>query len=65
VIGTTVPAGADFAMPLEARVTWDPFVEDSTVERFAGFESEDRPGFYKVAFDWQVLVMTGIEWTGL
>lgn len=64
VFGTTIPAGADFSMPVEARVVWDPFVEDTTPERFAGYSSEDRPGFYKVAFDWQILLMTGVSWTG-
>lgn len=65
VLGTSFPAGPNLAMPIEIRTAWDPFVRNTTVDRFAGFSSAENPGFYQVAFDWQILLMTGISWTGL
>lgn len=67
-LGTTVALGFDYqansslTIPLEFRATWDPFVEESTVERFENFESADAPGDYQVAYNWQLFLMTGVRW---
>ncbi len=46
----------------DLRFSWNPFVSSSTEERFDGFESEDDPGVYRVAYDWQVFVTAGVRW---
>lgn len=67
-LGATVALGFDWAVadrlsvPIEVRTTWDPFVGESTRERFDGYESFEEPGEYEVAFDWQVLFLTGVNY---
>jgi hypothetical protein len=66
-VGVTAALGAawhtqEWSIPLEVRLTWDPMVEDSTRGRFDSYQSAQTPGNYQVAFDWQVLFMTGIEY---
>jgi hypothetical protein len=67
-LGTTVALGFDwqandaFSVPLEFRATWDPFVEASTKDRFENFSSASDPGEYQVAYDWQLLFMTGVRY---
>jgi hypothetical protein len=51
-----------WSIPLELRATWAPFVPGSTKERFENFESMEDPGEYGVAFDWQVMLMTGVRY---
>lgn len=51
--------GESLVLPLSVRYVYDPFVPKKTVERFDGFESEDAPGAYTVAFDHMVLVSVG------
>jgi hypothetical protein len=67
-LGTTAAFGFDwqandtYSIPLEVRATWDPFVASSTQERFENFNSSRDPGEYQVAYDWQLLFMTGIRY---
>jgi hypothetical protein len=67
-LGTSVALGFDwqandtYSIPLEFRATWDPFVASSTKERFENFSSADDPGDYQVAYDWQLLFMTGVRY---
>jgi len=65
VAGASLPAGPSLEMPIELRAAWDPFVQESTVDRFSGYRSTDDPGSLRVAFDWQLLLMTGVTWSGL
>ncbi|MBA2662389.1 MAG: hypothetical protein H0U74_08860 [Bradymonadaceae bacterium] len=51
-----------YFIPLEARFTWNPSVPRSTRERFDGYKSFDEPGRYQVAFNWQIMLMTGFSW---
>lgn len=68
-LGTTLALGFDYqansslTIPLEFRATWDPFVEESTTDRFENFRSADAPGDYQVAYNWQLFLMTGITWS--
>lgn len=48
-----------FVVPLSVRYAYDPFVPKKTVERFEGFESQDAPGAYTVAFDHMVMIGIG------
>jgi 3'-phosphoadenosine 5'-phosphosulfate sulfotransferase (PAPS reductase)/FAD synthetase len=67
-LGTSVALGFDwqandtYSIPLEFRATWDPFVEASTKDRFENFSSASDPGEYQVAYDWQLLFMTGVRY---
>ena len=62
MLGAGVRLSPRLTIPLEARLTWDPQVGDSTVERFEGFESVRRPGAYQIAFDLHLQAVTGLEW---
>lgn len=53
--------GGSWAIPLAVRVTWDPAVPAATRERFEGYQSAESPGRYQVGFDWQVLVLSGVD----
>lgn len=64
-VGFDLQVGSEFSIPFNFRASWDPFVKRSTVERFSGYQSMSDPGSYKVAFDWQILAMTGVKWSGL
>lgn len=54
--------GQTVNIPFDIRASWDPWVKPTTRQRFAGWEDGDNPGRYKVAFDWTVMMMTGIAW---
>lgn len=62
VLGLDWNAG-NFIIPVEFRLNWNPFVGQSTPERFEGFQDSDNIGQYQVAFDWQFMFMTGISWS--
>lgn len=47
---------------LDTRLAYNPFVGSTTEERFENFESPQRPGYYRVAFDWQLMVTLGVRW---
>lgn len=51
-----------FVVPLDLRVSWNPFVGSTTVERFEGYRSPTNRGAYEVAFDWQIMLTAGIRW---
>lgn len=55
-------AAADWSVPFELRATWAPGVPGSTKERFEGYESMEDPGEYGVAFNWQMMFMTGVRY---
>ena len=55
-------ATPEFLVPVELRATWDPSVAESTLDRFEGYTSMDEPGNYRVAFNWQLMFMTGIRY---
>lgn len=67
-IGLLATLGGTFALreglylPVGLRLTYDPQVGDSTVERFEGYRSIDEPGSYQVAFDLHLHLVTGLEW---
>ena len=48
-------------VPIELRLTYDPMVGKSTVDRFQNFESTSNPGDYEAAFRWQLMLATGIS----
>ncbi|MFU8803517.1 MAG: hypothetical protein ACNA8W_06890 [Bradymonadaceae bacterium] len=56
---------SDLIVPFEVRVNWNPFVGSSTRERFEDYQDLDNPGIYSVAFDWQIMFMTGVSWSNL
>ena len=47
-------------LPIDARLTWNPFVPKSTRDRFDGYVDADNTGKYGVGFNWQALVMVGV-----
>lgn len=53
---------ASYSIPFEARFTWNPFVGESTKDRFEGYRDFTNPGSYQAVFSWQILLMTGISW---
>ncbi len=65
VVGWEWQVSPDVAFPVELRGAWDPLVGQTTVDRFEGYHSPDRPGRFQVAFDWQFLGMVGVMWQGL
>jgi len=46
-------------LPIDLRLTYDPFVARSTRDRFDNYVSAENPGRYGVAFNWQALVTVG------
>lgn len=52
----------EYIVPLGARVSLNPFMPDSTEERFDGFSSPDEPGDYQVGFDVQFMLTAGVRW---
>ncbi len=52
----------DMTIPLDARVSWNPFVGSSTEERMEDFQSLQNPGQYKMAFDWQFMFTGAVRW---
>lgn len=67
-LGLSAALGYDFAIdptysvPLEVRVAWDPAVGESTRDRFPDYASMSDPGAYQVAYNWQLLFMTGLRY---
>ncbi|MFP4597111.1 MAG: hypothetical protein ACLFVJ_02605 [Persicimonas sp.] len=61
-LGFDWPGGTDWSIPVDFRATWDPFVPDSTRDRFEGFESAEDTGEYQVGYNWQLFVMTGFRY---
>lgn len=49
-------------LPVDVRFVWDPFVANTTVERFEGYLNAYDPGRYRVAFNWQWYLTTGVLW---
>ena len=47
-------------IPIDARLTWDPFVPRSTRERFEGYVSFEEPGSYQIAYDLQLALSLGV-----
>ncbi|MFB6350648.1 MAG: hypothetical protein ABEK29_02510 [Bradymonadaceae bacterium] len=64
LLGFEIPAGPNRTIPLELRTSWDPMVAPTTAERFRGYQSQDNPGEFEVAFDYHVIAMTGFTWSG-
>ncbi|MGM0559215.1 MAG: hypothetical protein ACQEVA_22710 [Myxococcota bacterium] len=66
-LGLTALLGYDFAVddgiaiPLELRVTYDPMVGSSTLDRFQDYSRPSNPGDYEAAFTWQFLLTTGVS----
>lgn len=56
------PFGGDWSIPLEVRVAWDPWVPPTTVGRFDGWRNRQLPGRFRVAYDWHLLLLTGLTW---
>ncbi len=52
----------NMVIPVELRFAWNPFVPNTTVDRFDDFQSPDDPGNYGGAFNWQVLLTVGIRY---
>lgn len=46
-------------IPVDLRLTWDPFVGSSTRDRFDGYVDMNNTGSYRVAFNWQAMVNFG------
>lgn len=67
-LGLSAALGYDFeiddtySIPLEIRVAWDPAVGGSTRDRLPDYASEEDPGAYQVAYNWQLFFMTGIRY---
>lgn len=61
MIGYSFGVSDGVRIPLELRVTYDPMVGTSTVDRFQGYESASEPGEYEAAFRWQFLLATGFS----
>ncbi|MFB6264072.1 MAG: hypothetical protein ABEL76_10680 [Bradymonadaceae bacterium] len=61
-IAYRIRASERVGIPIEWRVAWDPWVGDSTVDRFRNFQPRSPYGDYEVAFDWRIAVMIGMEW---
>lgn len=61
-LGYDLPIDSELSIPLELHVVWDPFVANTTRERFDDFKSLEDPGKYQVAFDWQFFFMTGLRY---
>jgi hypothetical protein len=64
-LGMVFKASGAF-LPVNLRLTWDPAVGKSTRDRFVGYADFDNPGEYKVAFNWQAVLMVGwmMDFTG-
>lgn len=64
-VGLALGVGFDYALtddmvvPLSLRYVYDPMVPKKTVDRFDGFESQDDPGAFTVAFDHVILLSLG------
>lgn len=58
----SLPLAVDWSIPLELRVAWDPWIAPTTVGRFEGWQTRERPGRYQVAFDWHAMLLTGLTW---
>jgi hypothetical protein len=54
-----VRIGDSLIVPIGLRYVNDPLVPKKTTDRFDGFENEDNPGAYTVAFDHVVLFTIG------
>lgn len=61
LLGYDIAVSDGIAVPLELRVTYDPMVGRSTLERFQDFDSASNPGEYEAAFRWQLLFSTGVS----
>lgn len=61
-VGLDWQAGGDWFVPMEVRGSWAPLVPGNTRDRFEDYESIERPGAYKVGFDWQLLFVTGVRY---
>ena len=61
-LGGTVRLRDGLYLPIGLRLTYDPQVKGSTVERFEGYQSIDEPGSYQVAFNLHLHLVTGLEW---
>jgi len=57
-LGMTIESGSA-KIPIDLRMTWDPFVPKSTRDRFSGYVDMNNTGEYQVAFNWQAFVMVG------
>jgi len=66
LIGFDYALTSDWVLPIEIRVTWDPSIGTSTVDRFDNYRDPNNPGSYQVAFNWFVSAVIGfdrlIEW---
>lgn len=61
-LGVELPADDGLVVPMEARLGWNPFVGSSSQQRFDDFQSPERPGAFRVEFDWQLMLTTGVRW---
>ncbi|RAL20141.1 hypothetical protein DL240_18705 [Lujinxingia litoralis] len=61
-LGYTLDRG-EFKVPLMLSASWNPFVAESTFERFEGYQSFASPGRYTVAFNWQLFMSAGVRWS--
>ena len=52
---------ADYILPFDARLSWNPFMPSATEERFYDFDSPDEPGEFGVGFNWQFMVTAGVR----
>ncbi|RDV36508.1 hypothetical protein DV096_18830 [Bradymonadaceae bacterium TMQ3] len=59
-LGYTLNRGA-LTIPVELNATWNPFVAESTFERFEGYQSFAQPGRYTAAFNWQLMLSVGVR----
>ena len=61
LIGFDYALTSDWILPIEVRVTWDPSIETSTVDRFDNYRDPNTPGAYQVAFNWFVSAVIGFD----
>lgn len=61
-LGYDISLNDEMSVPLELRINWDPAVGKSTLERLPDFVSQDEPGDYQVAFNWQLMLMAGFRY---
>jgi hypothetical protein len=61
LLGLDIEVSDSLGVPLELRLTYDPMVGNTTVDRFQDFQSSSNPGDYEAAFRWQMLLSTGVS----